>query len=209
MAFNKLLSFTKKVQDLPDQPALTPADLKAQFDAAPEEVRTYLNNLIDALTSTTSGDSGAKNVGATTVGSMTGNDVQTILGALDTRATALEATQTSLWSGSKMPLDTDTITPSKTLSQCRHGWLLLWSDFDSPSTTNDWDFHFTYIPKVFGAMFSGKNMLVPIPSYVGGTTTTNVIKSLTVFNDHIVGAALNNDGTLANNDVCLRYIFEW
>jgi hypothetical protein len=207
--FNKLLSFTKKVQDLPDQPALTPADLKAQFDAAPDELRQYFNNFIDALMQTTSGDSGAKNVGATTVGSMTGNDVQTILGALDTRTTALEATQTVLWTGTKMPLDTDTITPSKKLSQCRHGWILLWSDFDSPSTANDWDFHCTYIPKVFGAMFSGKEMLVTVPSFVGGTTTTNVIKSIFVYDDHIVGVALNNDGTLNNNDVCLRNVFEW
>jgi hypothetical protein len=45
--FEKLLSFTKKVQDLPDQPTLTPNELKAQFDAAPEELRVHLNKTID------------------------------------------------------------------------------------------------------------------------------------------------------------------
>lgn len=82
--FQKLVSFTKKVADLPDQPTLDPASLKAQFDAAPDEVRTYFNNLIDALKLTTSGDSGAKNIGATTVSGLTGNDVQTLLESLNT-----------------------------------------------------------------------------------------------------------------------------
>lgn len=47
--FNKLLAFTQKVADLPDKPSLTPAALKAQFDAAPEELRTYFNDAVDTL----------------------------------------------------------------------------------------------------------------------------------------------------------------
>jgi hypothetical protein len=49
--FNKLLSFTKKVADLDNKPALTPTELKNQFDAAPDEVRVYFNQLIDDLAS--------------------------------------------------------------------------------------------------------------------------------------------------------------
>jgi hypothetical protein len=45
----KLLAFTKKVADLPDRPSLNSAELKAQFDAAPEELRQSFNNLVDAL----------------------------------------------------------------------------------------------------------------------------------------------------------------
>lgn len=45
----KLNAFTKKVADLPDKPNLNPAELKAQFDAAPEELRQSFNNLVDAL----------------------------------------------------------------------------------------------------------------------------------------------------------------
>jgi hypothetical protein len=80
--FEKLVSFTKKVANLPDRPSLNPAELKAQFDAAPDEVRVYLNKLIDALQKTTSGDSGAKNVGATSLSGVTGSDVQSILEGL-------------------------------------------------------------------------------------------------------------------------------
>jgi hypothetical protein len=84
--FEKLISFTKDVSDLSDKPALSPAELKAQFDAAPDEVRVSLNKLIDALTKTTTGDSGAKNVGATAISGVTGSDVQSILEGLKTYA---------------------------------------------------------------------------------------------------------------------------
>jgi len=82
MAFPKLLAFTKKVADLDDKPSLTPSALKAQFDAAPDELRQTYNTLIDGLKSTASGDSGAKNLGATTISGLTGNDVQTLLESL-------------------------------------------------------------------------------------------------------------------------------
>lgn len=83
--FEKLVSFTKKVADLPDRPSLNPSALKAQFDAAPDEVRVYLNKLIDALKLTTTGDSGAKNIGATAISGLTGSDVQTLLESLNTK----------------------------------------------------------------------------------------------------------------------------
>lgn len=78
--FEKLESFTKSVSNLPDKPASgSAAELKAAFDAAPEEVRVYLNKLIDALKKTTESDSGAKNIGATSIAGLSGTDVQTIL----------------------------------------------------------------------------------------------------------------------------------
>lgn len=209
MTFTKLLSFTKKVQDLPDIPVMTPDALKAQFDAAPDELRQSFNALIDALVLTTSGNSGAKNIGATTVGSMTGNDVQTILAALDTRAKALETTQTVLWTGNKMPLDTDTITPSKKLSQCQNGWILLWSDFDSPSTANDFDFTCTYIPKQAITLFSGKQWLASVPNYSSTTTENITVKRLVIYDDHFIGDAANNNSAISGNDVTLRNVISW
>jgi hypothetical protein len=84
MSFNKLTAFTKKVADAADQLTGNPADTKALFDAAPEELRTYFNNLIDALKSTASGDSGAKNTGATAISGVNGTDVQSLLEGLKT-----------------------------------------------------------------------------------------------------------------------------
>jgi hypothetical protein len=82
MAFSKLTAFTKTVSDLADKPALTPAALKAQFDSSPNELKDALNALIDALKQTTAGDSGAKNLGATTISGLTGTDVQSLLESL-------------------------------------------------------------------------------------------------------------------------------
>jgi hypothetical protein len=82
--FQKLLAFTKKVSDFADHVTGNASANKAQFDAAPEELRTYFNNLIDGLKSTASGDSGAKNIGVTSISNLTGSDVQTILESLNT-----------------------------------------------------------------------------------------------------------------------------
>lgn len=83
---DKLLSFTKKVQDLADKPnsTMTASEVKAQFDAAPDEVRQYLNLLIDDLQSVVDGDSGADNIGATAITGLTGTTVQSLLEALKT-----------------------------------------------------------------------------------------------------------------------------
>lgn len=83
--FQKLESFTNKVSYLADKPNLSPTELKAQFDAAPDEVRQYLNGLIDALKKTEAGDSGAKNIGVTTIPGEVGNDVQALLENLSSK----------------------------------------------------------------------------------------------------------------------------
>lgn len=84
MTFNKLTAFTQKVADSADQLTGNPAETKAIFDKAPEELRTYFNNLVDALKSTATGDSGAKNTGVTAITGLTGTDVQTLLESLKT-----------------------------------------------------------------------------------------------------------------------------
>jgi hypothetical protein len=84
MSFNKLAAFTQKVADAADQIVGNPVAAKAIFDAAPEELRTYFNNLVDALKSSASGDSGAKNTGATNISGLTGSDIQSLLESLKT-----------------------------------------------------------------------------------------------------------------------------
>lgn len=86
MPLEKLLEFTQKVSDLSDKPnaTMSAAEVKAQFDAAPDEVRVYLNQLIDKLQSVTDGDSGADNIGVTSISGLTGDSVQELLEALKT-----------------------------------------------------------------------------------------------------------------------------
>jgi hypothetical protein len=83
MPFEKLTSFTKDVSDLADQPSLgSAAALKAHFDAAPEEVRQYLNKLIDSLQSQSAGDSGAQHIGSAPINGLNGITVWQQLGSV-------------------------------------------------------------------------------------------------------------------------------
>jgi hypothetical protein len=52
-----------------------PEEIKALFDAPPEEVRVALNTLIAILNSTTSGSSGSENIGSATIAGLSGNTV--------------------------------------------------------------------------------------------------------------------------------------
>lgn len=81
MPLDKLNAFTKKVQDLADKPnsTMSAAEVKAQFDAAPNELRLAFNQLIDDLGSVVDGDSGADNVAVTAIAGLTGLTIQAVL----------------------------------------------------------------------------------------------------------------------------------
>lgn len=73
----KITAFAKKVADFPDRPGgtITAAEIKAQFDSSPEELRVAHNGAMDDLTSTTAGASGAHNVGSAAISGLTGATV--------------------------------------------------------------------------------------------------------------------------------------
>lgn len=107
--------------------------------------------------------------------------------------------------------DTQTATPSKKLSECAHGWLLLWSDYDSTNNTaSDFEFATTYIPKkmVNGADWSGQSFLSMVPINMSETTDTITIKRLYVHDNRITGHAHNSTGA-ARIDAVLRCIYEF
>lgn len=116
-----------------------------------------------------------------------------------------------LWTGSVYMTSTHTITPSKTLSQCQHGWLLVWSDYDAGASANDYDFCSTLIPKrnATGQKWSGNEWLCDIPHVTGDTTSAEgrIIKKIAVHDDKLVGLAGNSAGN--RNDVVLRAVYEF
>ena len=76
----KIDAFTKLIASLADKPNLGSSTLlKQYFDSSPDELKTALNGLIDDLLAIGDGNSGADNIGATTVTGIVGNTVQTIL----------------------------------------------------------------------------------------------------------------------------------
>ncbi|MEK5065889.1 hypothetical protein [Cytobacillus sp. FSL R5-0596] len=113
-----------------------------------------------------------------------------------------------LWSGNHFMQDSQTIVPSKKLSECQRGWVLVWSDYDpSPDNiTNDYHFVSTPVPKIMGESHSGKSFLCQVPNSVSETSISSVVKQLYVFNDKIVGHAVNNAEGNSSRDVVLRYV---
>lgn len=108
-----------------------------------------------------------------------------------------------------------TVTPSKKLSECAHGWLLLWSDYDpDTTTTNEKDFYTTVIPNrtPSGGAWSNKLFYCDIPRYVGDNTSDidterRIIKQIYISDDKIVGHNTNNLDE--RNDVVLRAVYEF
>lgn len=121
-----------------------------------------------------------------------------------------------LWSGGAnggyYMTETHTVTPSKKLSQCRNGWILLWSDYDVGGQANNTDFCTTVIPKIAytGQFWNGGQFYCDIPSYSGGSATDSevrIIKLLQIYDNKIVGTA--NNSAAPRNDVVLRAVFEF
>lgn len=119
-----------------------------------------------------------------------------------------------LWSGKLYPNANHTITPTKKLSECKNGWMLLWSDYDPDTgTVNDADLATTMIPKCRydGEVWNGKNFLCDVPRFYGSATDTSaekrITKTLAIFDNKIVGNVVNGQGD--RNDVVLRAVYEF
>lgn len=124
-----------------------------------------------------------------------------------------DAKRKPLWTGSYYMTEGHTATPSKKLSQCEHGWMLLWSDYDpDTSTVNNTDFCTTMIPNRnwTGGTWNGASYYCDIPRYSAGTATdseSRIIKILNVYDNKLVGNASNN--AAPRNDVILRAVYEF
>jgi hypothetical protein len=114
-----------------------------------------------------------------------------------------------LWDGYAYPVDGSTLTPTKTLTQCPNGWILVWSDFDAPSTPQNYNWYTSVIPKFVGD--NGNNWSFAIPT---GTSTSSyadlAAKSLIIYNDRIVGdSSASGNSTGISADIVLRYVIAY
>lgn len=126
-----------------------------------------------------------------------------------------DANPSALWSGALYVNASQTITPTKKLSECKNGWVLIWSDYDpDTSTANDGDFvtSFIYKRKPGNANWNGESHYFDIPRYIGsntGDTATEkrIIKRVYVYDNKLVGYDSNSQAD--RNDVVLRAIYEF
>jgi hypothetical protein len=110
-----------------------------------------------------------------------------------------------LWDGAAYPADGSTITPSKTLAQCPNGWILVWSDFDAPSTANNYNWFTSIVPKFVGDNGNNWSFAIPVGNSTG-TYDTMASKQVTIYNDRIVGDTGSGNGTGLGADVVLRHV---
>lgn len=87
---NKITTWTNPIVNEADRPQRSAADMKAIFDSNSNQLKTALNNLIDALTASGAGDIGAK------VEGMAGNNVQALIAELKGLIDAIEEYTDSL-----------------------------------------------------------------------------------------------------------------
>lgn len=116
-------------------------------------------------------------------------------------------TQDELWGGVMYPTENQNITPTKKLSDCRTGWLLVWSDMDAGIGPNNFNWSTTFVPKTF-TEWGGTNFMAAVPSYIAsnGLTSITVVKQLSITNTTITGNTTNDEGDV--NDVVLRKVLE-
>lgn len=109
---------------------------------------------------------------------------------------------TPLWRGYHHMTANETVRPSKPLSQCNNGWVIVWSDWDAGSQGQDWNFCYSYVPKNT-PWNGGQNHTFPL------TAGENLwaIKTLYIYDTYFKGNSTNRDG--ANDDVVIRAVLEY
>lgn len=147
--------------------------------------------------------------------SVDGSDAETVVSQVNElfrRVEKLEGTETALWLGANTMGADQTITPSKKLSECANGWLLVFSDYDTANNAGyNSEFVYKYVPKRIHTDFSVNSALsffeVPTAMNESGAYTMTV-KRLSILNDKIIGYA-GNTATDAGKDTCLRAVYEF
>ena len=109
-----------------------------------------------------------------------------------------------LWSGGWFMSQTQTITPSKPLSECRNGWVLLWSKYYN-GAAEDTDWGETYISKTFQTTASGNLYRTVNIGFQGKVYS----KLLYITNTQIKGHERNAQAGENGNIAVLRRVHEW
>ena len=115
------------------------------------------------------------------------------------------SSQEELWSGAAYMTANQTITPSKPLSKCPNGWILIWSDYDPGVGSNDYNWAFSIIPKSF-IKYGSSSVFFVVPNYVSSTSLHITIKTFNITDTQLTGNDANNSTDIESNDVVLRKV---
>jgi hypothetical protein len=114
-----------------------------------------------------------------------------------------------LWQGTAYPYQGYELYPSKKLSECRNGWMLIWSDYDYSVGANNFHWVQTPVHKGFLKDHSMAGHFFSLQSQMSGTSFYVTGKALDFYDNKIVGGEFNDSPDNGSRDVCLRYIYEF
>lgn len=109
-----------------------------------------------------------------------------------------------LWSGGWYMSGTQNITPSKPMSECRNGWVLMWAKYQN--STQTWnDVVQVYLGKDLVTTHSGLGVRL----LFGGYGNVVIHKYLTITDTEVRGNASNTNASLNANRAILVRVHEW
>lgn len=122
-----------------------------------------------------------------------------------------ESVTSTLWSGQYWPNASQTIRPTKALSECRNGWQLMFTGYEN-GTPMDNRYVIVNVPKIKhdGTAWNGQLLYAMIPfefTTASSDADSIAIKGVYISDGHITGHAANQTGNRAK--VVLRAVMEY
>lgn len=116
--------------------------------------------------------------------------------------------ETPLWEGAIYMTNSQTINPSKALSNCRSGWVLVFCKYQS-GAAQDWGYTFHFVNKQSVRNGTKGTTFLMCNDFYDGINNFNDIRTkyLYIRNESISGHERNN--RYGNEDFALRYIYEF
>ena len=147
--------------------------------------------------------------------SIDGSDAETVVQqvyALQTEVNGLKVASALYNHASGVYLNSgSSAVASKNLSNCRGGWVLVWTGFDlTGAKFKDEYIQTTVIPKTShkGTTWNGESMTLSFIYSTDGSTITQAVKTIKIYDNRVEGGASYN-GTGNNRNICLKAIYEY
>ncbi|QFG05341.1 minor tail protein [Bacillus phage 022DV001] len=111
----------------------------------------------------------------------------------------------TLWTGAMYMTASQTVTPTKKLSECPTGWILNWSDYDGNEVANPYDNNYTFIPKYHPRLSNDQGVYAVLSS--GLTQETSLTMKYVYVTDSQIRGNDRNGETVEKRDIVLRAVF--
>lgn len=177
--------------------------VKTNFNTLESSNTTFKNGINTQINTINSNVSSINNKANTNATNIT---------ALNTEITNLKKDPSALWTGANTMGDGASITPSKKLSACKNGWILIWCGYNTTDgiATNT-RFNSVVIPKTLLASIPANYMPfycnLAHNVYNSGNIEYNA-KMVQIWDDKITGFA-GNTATDAGKGFCLKQVIEF